>query len=380
MKYSKAGILKKKVGPASEILQEEAKRMEERLSELKDFMLKEREKRDTAPRMKDGSKWRSSATSKPITGYADFVLSKKPKLSQKPKPSQEDLKNFLLSCGLEKYLKLFKDQGIEDLEILQEVTETHLQDMGIPIGHRLKLLKKLKEAKEPKSQEPLPETLQGKNSSKDLGIQLEEPFEPLQDLEHVEMFREALESFSKSGSATKLKARAKAAEDPPKKVRFLEPVTEEMLPKHVKGLVQEDSWASRDLKVTDTFEESSATSGPVIIKEKRSCWNCYKIFEASSVVFSLDKQFCGNGCCEKYQKSRMVSCVCGNKFFKDSGVIEAAQWVCSNECAQKVLKEVQENEENLKNLEEMSENEEFEDEDENEHIFIDPATGDQIVR
>ena len=56
MKTSKTGILKKKVGPTSEILQEEAKKMEEKLSELKEFMIKEKEKRESKSKIKDGSK------------------------------------------------------------------------------------------------------------------------------------------------------------------------------------------------------------------------------------------------------------------------------------------------------------------------------------
>ena len=402
MKYSKAGILKKKVSPASDILQEEAKRMQEKLSELKDFMNKEKEKRDAGPRMKDGSKWRSAATTKPISGYADLVLTQKPKISKTSKVTIEESKSakpsisldaFLSSCGLQKYLKLFHDQGIEDIEILQELKENHLSDLGIPIGHRLKILKKLKELKElkeeketPANEEKPPEPPSNPPPGPDL-----RPASGPQDSVNFEMFKEALENFSKSGSATKLKPKTKNIEEFPKKVRFLDSVTEEMLPKNVKGLIQEDSWTSGDGKLTETFEESCATSVPVIIKDKRSCWHCYKIYEAASVLIAFEKEFCGKGCLDHYRKSRTEVCVCGKSFVKDLGFIELAQWTCSEACAEKVKSQDEElNSEDLASNGLHGTNEPLEMEsldvesdfnyESDDNIFIDPATGDAYVR
>lgn len=406
MKYSKAGILKKKVSPASDILQEEAKRMQEKLSELKEFMTKEKEKRDAGPRMKDGSKWRSAATSKPISGYADLVLTQKPKIAKSSKVILEESKSakpsisldaFLSSCGLQKYLKLFHEQGIEDIEILQELKENHLSDLGIPIGHRLKILKKLKELKEPKEPKdpagtestltaPSPNPNPIPIPSTDL-----RPISGPQDSMNFEMFKEALENFSKSGSATKLKPKTKQIEDFPKKVRFLDSVTEEMLPKNVKGLIQEDSWTSGDAKLTETFEESSATSVPVIIKDKKSCWNCYKIYEAANVVIAFDKEFCGKGCLDHYKKSRTEICACGKSFVKDFGFIELAQWTCSEECAEKVKAQDEKlsSEDGVQDLgvdkgEEVgSESLDVESDfnyESDDNVFVDPVTGDAYVR
>jgi len=367
MKYTKTGILKKKIGPGTEILQEEAKRMEEKLSELKEFMMKEKEKRDNAPRMKDGSKWRSAATTKPISGYADAVLAQKAKIGSKPllvpNPEPENSKSnpeifqFLSSCGLEKYQKLFLDNGIDELEILMELTESHLANLSIPLGHRLKILKKIKENK-------------GKENECVVAPQIVEKAESELGLEEsgsVEMFKEAIDSYTKSGSSTKLKQKkVKIFEEAPKKVRFLDPVTEEMLPKNFKNLMTEESKPIAKTHI-ETFEESSATSAPLLIMHKKICWNCYKVFEATSMAQFMDKEFCGKACRVEYVESRSQTCICNIKFTKDQGFIESGIWVCSESCAEQVALE-------------YSEQAPEDPEESSDEIFIDPVTGDVINR
>lgn len=365
MKYSKTGILKKKISPASEVLQEEAKRMEEKLSELKQFMVKEKEKRDNAPRMKDGSKWRSAATSKPITGYADTVLAQKAKVTKQVKPENNEkpaenpeknneIFNFLANCGLDKYHKVFLDNGIDDLEILMELTEAHLSNLNIPLGHRLKILKNIKERK-------------GKENEAQVVPQKIEKTETEtghEELVSAEMYKEVIDIYKNSGSSTLHKPKPKTQEDQPKKVRFLDPVTEDMLPKNLKSLLTEES-EPLSKSVSQTFEESSSTSASVLIKHKKICYNCYKVFEAASMSQFMDKEFCSKTCRELYVESRSLTCVCHIKFIKDQGVLESGIWVCSEDCAQKVAAE--ELEQNNEDSEESSDS-----------IKIDPSTGDVI--
>lgn len=430
MKYSKAGIIKKKVGPTSDLLQEEAKRMEEKLSELKEFMSKEKEKRDAAPKMKDGSKWRSSATTKPISGYADLVLSKKGKISARPKPSkkedflptntllnsipeekptqinlipQDEVLDFLNSCGMDRYHKTFIENGIEEFDILMELTEGHLNNMGIPLGHRLKILKKIKENKgnDKKGKENSKPVLEKAESSKGnfenvthemcVGNDDQLPDGDFNEKESYNMFKEAIEQYRKAGSPTMHKVKVKSAEEQPKKVRFFEHVTEEMLPKDVKGLLYEGSWAPPESTVVETFEESSATNSAVLMKERKSCWNCYKIFEASIVFRAFDKDFCGKNCSDTFFDSRASLCRCGNKFIKTAGILFKGNWLCSQECADELKSEYSEHKESEKqekepeNFEQDVKNDEVSETSEDSGIFelgvfIDPATGDPVVR
>jgi SAM domain (Sterile alpha motif) len=395
MKYSKTGILKKKIGPASDILQEEAKRMEERLSELKEFMQKEKEKRDSGPKMKDGSKWRSAVTTKPISGYADLVLSQKPKIQTKPKPApkkeeflptsailgteekpaipvpKDEVLDFLANCGMEKYHKVFLDNGIEEIEILLELTEAHLTNMNIPLGHRLKILKKIKDVKgkENNYKQLEPAYIQPKSHTNEIcvGDDHEIPAGEFDEKSSQNMFQEALELFRNSGSPTKHKNKSKSIEEPSKKVRFLEPVTEEMLPKEIKGMLYEGAWEPEQSALPETFEESSGTANSILINDRKACWNCYKIFSAEVLYQAYDKEFCSDRCGNIYFNNAAATCPCGKKFIKNEGLIVSGIWVCNEQCGDQVP------EPEPKKLSEESEPSE-------EFYGFDPVTGDPIAR
>ena len=401
MKYSKAGIIKKKIGPTSDLLSEEAKRMEEKLSELKEFMMKEKEKREAVPKMKDGGKWRSAAANKPISGYADLVLTQKGKIAAKPRPAKkpdflptseilgqveevkkesrnlvganfnaglaasssgqgvnDEVLNFLCACGMEKYHEKFVENGIEELEILLEVTESHLANMSIPLGHRLKIMKKIKESREATGTKEEIKSLNRENSglgkenvpnkqNEDLLRVKEKSHESgthemcvggddelvngeFDEIQSYNMFQEAIQNYRKAGSPTKHKAKAKVSEEVVKKVRFEEPVTLDMIPKDVKGLLYEGSWEPPQPTVVETFEESSGTQAAIIIKERKSCWNCYKIFEANEVYKAFDKEFCGKACSMVFFEDRCSVCACGEKFMKV--LANRVLNVCSETC------------------------------------------------
>jgi hypothetical protein len=51
---------------------------------------------------------------------------------------------FLSSIQLEKYMPKFTDNGIEDMETILELNDTHLDALGIPLGYKLKILKRIK--------------------------------------------------------------------------------------------------------------------------------------------------------------------------------------------------------------------------------------------
>jgi hypothetical protein len=46
---------------------------------------------------------------------------------------------------LEKYTDQFVDNGVEDMETILELNEKHLEQMGVPLGHKLKIMKKIKD-------------------------------------------------------------------------------------------------------------------------------------------------------------------------------------------------------------------------------------------
>ena len=55
-----------------------------------------------------------------------------------------DLGKWLRSLGLERYEAVFRENAI-DADVIRDLTEEHLRDLGVPIGARLKLLKAIAE-------------------------------------------------------------------------------------------------------------------------------------------------------------------------------------------------------------------------------------------
>ena len=56
------------------MLEEEARKMEEKLEMVKKMMELEKEKRASVKKNKDGTIWRSANTTKQIKGYSEMVL------------------------------------------------------------------------------------------------------------------------------------------------------------------------------------------------------------------------------------------------------------------------------------------------------------------
>src|ERR1700761_7791451 len=55
-----------------------------------------------------------------------------------------DVGTWLRSLGLDQYESLFREQAI-DADILPELTDRHLIELGIPLGHRLRILRAIRE-------------------------------------------------------------------------------------------------------------------------------------------------------------------------------------------------------------------------------------------
>lgn len=57
---------------------------------------------------------------------------------------------------LGKYEDRFRESGISSLDLLAETEESTLEELKVPLGHKLKLMKKIRELKKERCQmEPL---------------------------------------------------------------------------------------------------------------------------------------------------------------------------------------------------------------------------------
>jgi hypothetical protein len=53
------------------------------------------------------------------------------------------------------------DNGVDDLEIILELDDKHLEQMNIPLGHKLKIMKRIKDIRRDRGM-TVPESRQGR--------------------------------------------------------------------------------------------------------------------------------------------------------------------------------------------------------------------------
>lgn len=70
------------------------------------------------------------------------------------------MRSFLTEIKLDKYYEKFIENGVEDLETILELKDEHIEQMGIPLGHNLKIIKKIKDLRTQKGMS-VPQSRQG---------------------------------------------------------------------------------------------------------------------------------------------------------------------------------------------------------------------------
>lgn len=65
---------------------------------------------------------------------------------------------FLDGIKLHKYESKFIEHGIEDLETILELQDEHLEQMNFPLGHKLKIIKHIKDIRQDKGLSTLPQS------------------------------------------------------------------------------------------------------------------------------------------------------------------------------------------------------------------------------
>merc|ERR1719231_1111498 len=58
-------------------------------------------------------------------------------------PGVQEVRDFLDGCGLAKHLDALLQSGFDSMEALQQAQDEHLEKVGLPLGHRLLLVRKL---------------------------------------------------------------------------------------------------------------------------------------------------------------------------------------------------------------------------------------------
>ena len=71
-----------------------------------------------------------------------------------------EIEEFLASINLQKYRDRFLENGIEDYETVLELNDSHLDAIGIPLGYKLKIIKRIKTMRQERGMS-MPESRQG---------------------------------------------------------------------------------------------------------------------------------------------------------------------------------------------------------------------------
>merc|ERR1719158_1431196 len=59
-----------------------------------------------------------------------------------------EVKTFLSGLGLDRYMGIFLDNGFDCMDVVEEMEESHMKELGMAAGHIIKLSKKLNEKRQ----------------------------------------------------------------------------------------------------------------------------------------------------------------------------------------------------------------------------------------
>jgi hypothetical protein len=214
------------------------------------------------------------------------------------------------------------ENGIEDLETILELNDSHLDALGVPLGYKLKILKRIKIIRQEKGMVQ-PESRQRPDSAvsnvdstvrefkqQDYSelpppkTQVVPPKSALKlkpkpdvkavELKPVEDFREGEFNETESHNTFLEALNAwRGVKTDPKEVKFAEKKETNVNngPQVTEGATK-PAWKMPDLK-----------TGP-----KESCWTCYKLKPKTEIEEFAGKKFCSTKCKEKFMADNMVKC------------------------------------------------------------------------
>lgn len=206
------------------------------------------------------------------------------------------VKKFLTACGLERYYEELTNNGIDDMEILMELSDSHLNGLNIPLGHRIKLIKRISEAKEagPRICSPL-------RAANAMEIEINDKFP------HSDIFKQSIDQFRKGGSTSQ-------------RITVIEGLANSSSDKRI---------GHRDTRIRVT----STITTKMLVEGNLSCWQCYTLHSKAEGLKYEGKDFCSQACSDLYAGSQLQVCRCRKKFAKSSGVLRLGSRFCSQECA-----------------------------------------------
>ncbi|CAG9317548.1 unnamed protein product [Blepharisma stoltei] len=213
----------------------------------------------------------------------------------------EAIKEFLKSCGLQKYFSLFITNGINEIELLLGLTEIDIKNLNLPLGHRLKILKKIKECKYGKSSHLRSISTKGSDNES-----IEKKGKSSKGV--PSFYVDALEYLKTSGNSWK------------------QSLNKNYIAKNGLNLIR-NSFDGQLIKPI----ESPVIDDNAYFCDK-TCWTCGKSFIKETGIVDSKQCFCSMLCKELFTDSTEIQCKCGKSFARGIGIFKKKSIYCSFKC------------------------------------------------
>ena len=210
--------------------------------------------------------------------FSEKAATFKPQSSQISQSNCSELGTFLCNNNFLEYFELFFSKAFKEMEMLRKITAEILNEMKIPPGHQIKLMKALR--KDAQIAEK-PEILRNvASSSVPKRTDLEEL--PLEIAENHDIIEK---------SAAKSLKKMNFSENQGKYTDFQRKFQEN----------------SRVDKGTCTSPKNSATNTNTKKNTRNTCWNCFKLFENCQFC-EYTKSFCSESCKKAFLRANELFC------------------------------------------------------------------------
>jgi len=218
-----------------------------------------------------------------------------------------ELENFLKSINLERHKDLFIANGFEDLDSILELKDEHFQFMQLPLGHKLKILKRVRELKKEVPLDTEQKTSEAQITTEENKGLIDGTFN--EEESHKE-FLKAREAWLKERQAAKETKGGFLAE------------------------VGDNTWNLPSMP--EYIEEGTGTSPKESKKEvKDCCFGCFKFFNKGEGFENeeMNKTFCSDKCFKKYFEEYAVKCVkCNKKLLCEKAIFRNKMYFCLETC------------------------------------------------
>jgi len=257
--------------------------------------------------------------------------------------------NILEEINLEQYLDCLIENDIDDIKKLLNLNEESIKKINIPLGHQLKLLKKIKQLNDienNENDEVIAEQRENALTNKEEGsirnnIAISTNMNDFNNDNKKFLYDFGEKEFNFQGNSNSSNSEL------------------------YNLLNKEDIYLKKEEK--NDFESINLKKS-----NAESCWNCYLLQDKQLMINFKDKYFCKELCLEKHKTEIQSTCkICGNILDKNTSIYKNFNWICSSKCLNQFDKERKNNLENIGNLKEPKAKKN-EDNDEDNNDSYDP--------